>query len=125
MASSVEQRESEWGQLWATAMELTHGFRFRKIDAARNAGEPDWRMTTPAGVRLVEAKAIIPRGRWAYTPKQLRADQVLTMNEVASVCAFACLVVILSPKGYVLISWDDAQRPMDRREFNRLMTEYE
>lgn len=119
----ADQRETEWGGMWADTMEA-RGCRLRKI-AAGTTGEPDWRMVSSVyGIQLVEAKALLPRGRWAYSPKQLRGGQRLTMGEVASVSPDSVRVVVVGPDGFVTLTWAQALKPLERREFRRRMERY-
>lgn len=120
---SEGQRETEWGTRWANTQRL-RGFRARKIDASANAGLPDWLVTEHAGMYLAELKAVLSIGRNAYRPGQLREDQRLSMNEIASVCDEAVRVVVVGPDGFVTLTWAQAQRPLTRREFERRMEAY-
>lgn len=109
------QRETTLGQKWAKTQRLA-GHRARKIDAARNAGLPDWLHTEPSLMTLNEMKGTL-NGPVVYRPEQLREDQRLSMDEIAAVCEEAVRVVVLDEAGFVTLTWAEAQHPLTEAEF--------
>lgn len=115
MARSAEKL---LGEVWA-GLERERGSWVQKLDATNNTGLPDWLLVDRSGVALVEAKLAMARGRYAYTPKQLRAAQRFTLNQVALRKGRA-LVLLLDHTGYTLLTESRWTRALTRSEYLRL-----
>lgn len=94
-----------------------------KLDATGNAGLPDWLLVTKKGVALVEAKKVLSKGRYAYSPKQLRAAQAFTLNAI-DLHGGRAYVLVLSDEGYVLLPLKAAKRALTHEAFYAQMKGY-
>lgn len=121
---TARSTEKALGDAWATLMrEGRTGVKrpayVQKLDASRNTGLPDWLVVGASGIMLVEAKVALRRGRYAYTPKQLRAAQRYTLDVVAR-HGGQVAVLVLDEAGYALLPWSVASSPVTRTRYLRL-----
>lgn len=124
---TARSREKALGDAWAQLMRegrcpvARQGSYVQKLDATRNVGLPDWLVVTPGGIMLVEAKLALPRGRYAYTPRQMRNAQHYTLDVVAY-HGGTVAVLVLDEEGYALLPWPVACKPLTRSAYLRLRT---